>query len=71
MITKNIKNGIGKSNTCFYCGFECNPSSQACGSCMRDATMYSSGMKINVPRYIKKKFKPKKYNNKKDNNKTI
>lgn len=24
--------------TCCYCGFECNPNSQACGSCMRSCT---------------------------------
>ncbi len=31
--------------TCCFCGYECNPCSQACGSCARSATAYTLGWK--------------------------
>ena len=46
-----------ESQQCYYCGQERNPLSQACGTCMRDATMYSIGMKKNIPDYIREKLK--------------
>ena len=30
-------------NKCCICGFECNPSSQSCGSCAREVSAYSLG----------------------------
>lgn len=30
-------------NKCCICGFECNPSSQSCGSCTREVSAYSLG----------------------------
>lgn len=30
---------------CCFCGYECNPCSQACGACARSATGYTLGWK--------------------------
>ena len=34
--------------TCCFCGYECNPCSQACGSCARSATAYALGWRSYV-----------------------
>lgn len=34
--------------TCCFCGHECNPCSQACGSCARSATMDALGWRSYV-----------------------
>jgi hypothetical protein len=34
-----------KPGICCWCGWECNPMSQSCGTCARDVTMGMIGMK--------------------------
>ena len=34
--------------TCCFCGYECNPCSQTCGSCARSATAYALGWRSYV-----------------------
>lgn len=48
-----MSQAVVQEGVCYYCGWECNPSSQACGACMREASMYGAGMKTAVPDYIK------------------
>jgi hypothetical protein len=57
-MTNMSRDGTEPPGKCMYCGWECNPASQACGVCMRDANMYSLGMKKNVPEHIKEKTIP-------------
>lgn len=39
------RDGFEAPGICCYCGWECNPASQACGTCARDVTMFMIGMK--------------------------
>lgn len=47
MPDKNQTEGI-----CCFCGFDCNPMSQSCGSCMRGISGAAIGLP--VPSYLKK-----------------
>ena len=39
-LSVEVERNNRKAWTCQFCGDECNPDSQACGSCMRDASIW-------------------------------
>lgn len=41
---------------CCFCGFECNPCSQSCGTCSRETTEYSIGWRNEAPTYIDSEY---------------
>lgn len=44
-----------EKGVCCFCGFECNPASQSCGTCAREVSGYSIGIRRTPPSY-KKEF---------------
>lgn len=49
-----------ETNNCCYCELPCDFSSQACGPCMKDASLYMMGMKKEISEEIKIKLPLKK-----------
>jgi hypothetical protein len=53
IIKKTDSKIIVLPGVCCFCGFECNPLSQSCGTCARNINGYQLGLSLTIPKYIK------------------